>query len=140
SITGAEAPMWADAPDLPDPRRDPPAGGAGGPAREEGGARAPRGARLDAPAAATKPAERRRAPEPLPGIRTALAFEPRDGVLWVFLPPLGTFDEFCARSAAIDRAREATGLAVELEGYAPPPSPERLRFAVTPDPSVLEVN
>ena len=89
---------------------------------------------------ATKPTERRRAPEPLPGIRTALAFEPRDGVLWVFLPPLGTFDEFCALIAAIDRAREATGLAVELEGYTPPPSPERLRFAVTPDPGVLEVN
>jgi uncharacterized protein (DUF2126 family) len=58
----------------------------------------------------------------------------------VFLPPVARFDEFCALIAAIDRAREATGLAVELEGYAPPPSPQRLRFAVTPDPGVLEVN
>jgi uncharacterized protein (DUF2126 family) len=41
---------------------------------------------------------------------------------------------------AVDRARAATGLDADLEGYAPPPSPARLRFAVTPDPGVLEVN
>jgi uncharacterized protein (DUF2126 family)/transglutaminase-like putative cysteine protease len=110
SITGAEPPEWAGAPDLPDPRRDVPPDGA--PDRGE-----------DAP-----------------GIRTALAIEPRDGELWVFLPPVAQFTDFCALIAAIDRAREATGLAVELEGYAPPPSPDRLRFAVTPDPGVLEVN
>jgi len=137
SITGAEVPTWADAPDLPDPRRDPPAASAGGDDRD---ARDAGQARRDATAPAAQPPERRRAPDPLPGIRTALAIEPRDGVLWVFVPPVGTFDDFCALIAAIDRAREATGLAVELEGYTPPPSPERLRFAVTPDPGVLEVN
>jgi uncharacterized protein (DUF2126 family) len=92
------------------------------------------------PGTRAAPARRSIAPGSLPGIRTALAIEPRGGELWVFVPPLARFDEFCELVAAIDRAREATGLAVNLEGYAPPPSPERLRFAVTPDPGVLEVN
>ena len=122
SIVGAPAPEWAEAIDLPDPRRDLPDDGQ---AKREG---------ARAPAAPPPP------PGPLPGIRTALAIEPRAGELWVFLPPTATFDEFCALIAASDRARELTGVAVQLEGYAPPPAPDRLRFAVTPDPGVLEVN
>src|SRR5262249_20407932 len=74
------------------------------------------------------------------GVRTALAIEPREGQLWIFLPPVPSFADFCALLGAIDRAREQTGLAVHLEGYTPPPSPDRVRFAVTPDPGVLEVN
>jgi uncharacterized protein (DUF2126 family)/transglutaminase-like putative cysteine protease len=137
SITGAEPPVWAEVPDLPDPRREPPASQATDAAGDP--------PRRDAPAApaATGSAPRRApvpAADPPAGIRTALAIEPRDGELWVFVPPVARFDDFCALIAAIDRAREATGLAVELEGYAPPPSPDRLRFAVTPDPGVLEVN
>ena len=74
------------------------------------------------------------------GVRTALAIEPREGQLWVFVPPVPSFEDFCELVGAIDRARAATGIAVHLEGYSPPPSPERLRFAVTPDPGVIEVN
>jgi uncharacterized protein (DUF2126 family) len=132
SIAGAEPPVWADAPDLPDPRRDPPAD-----------AEASRDASNDQPrraAPAAPPRSPAPPPDPLPGIRTALAIEPRDGELWVFVPPVARFADFCALIDAIDRARAATGLAVELEGYAPPPAPDRLRFAVTPDPGVLEVN
>ncbi|HEX4449558.1 MAG TPA: transglutaminase family protein [Kofleriaceae bacterium] len=73
-------------------------------------------------------------------IRTALALEIRDGVLWVFVPPLPRFAEFCELVHAIDRARAATGMACELEGYPPPPSRDAFKFAVTPDPGVLEVN
>lgn len=73
-------------------------------------------------------------------IRTALCIEPRDGQLWVFLPPMPAFADFSALVEAIDRARAASGIDVSLEGYPPPPSPELLRFAVTPDPGVLEVN
>jgi uncharacterized protein (DUF2126 family) len=58
----------------------------------------------------------------------------------VFVLPTASFDDFCAVIDAIDRARQASGLAVQLEGYPPPPSPDRLRFSVTPDPGVLEVN
>ena len=36
--------------------------------------------------------------------------------------------------------RRETGLEVRLEGYPPPWSPEVIRFSVTPDPGVLEVN
>jgi uncharacterized protein (DUF2126 family)/transglutaminase-like putative cysteine protease len=180
SITGPAAPEWAEALDLPDPRRDAPDEGqprraaiqapppddtrpgrapATAPPQAPDGHRSegapphgPDGQRSEgapphvsdgqrsegAPPRAATPAHR--PVEPLPGIRTALAIEPRDGELWVFVPPVARFDEFCALVAAIDRARAATGLDVHLEGYPPPPSPERLRFAVTPDPGVLEVN
>ena len=113
---GEKPPAWADAPTLPDPRRDAP---------------------VEAQAARTT---RRVAPAAPLGVRTAMTIEPHDGQLWVFLPPVPKFDDFCALLAAIDSAREQTGHAVYLEGYPPPPSPARTRFAVTPDPGVLEVN
>ena len=126
----AEPPLWTDEPDLPDPRRE--ADDKAQPGQASGAAT---GAE---PRRTTK--SQRRLGEPGFGVRTALTIQPRDGDLWVFLPPVPTFDDFCALLAAIDTAREITGYTVHLEGYAPPPSPERLRFAVTPDPGVLEVN
>jgi uncharacterized protein (DUF2126 family) len=74
------------------------------------------------------------------GIRTALCVEERDGRLCVFLPPQPSFARFAQLIGAVDAARAATGLAVDLEGYAPPAAPEARRFSVTPDPGVLEVN
>lgn len=74
------------------------------------------------------------------GIRTAVCVEVRDGELFAFLPPLPSFARFCAIVAALDRARDATGLEVQLEGYGPPQAFEAFKFAVTPDPGVLEVN
>ena len=122
------ATLWADAPDLPDPRR----------ADET----AP--AAQAAQAAQASVAAKTAAPRPIhasePAVRTALAIEARDGQLWIFLPPVPTFDAFCTLVAAVDRAREVTGIDAVLEGYAPPPSPLMMRFAVTPDPGVLEVN
>jgi len=83
-------------------------------------------------------------PKPAPPIgarvRTALCVEPREGTLHVFLPPLERADDFVALVGAVDRARRACGLAVQLEGYPPPPSAALRRLAVTPDPGVLEVN
>ncbi|MDB4960746.1 MAG: hypothetical protein JWP01_745 [Myxococcales bacterium] len=122
---GLPPPVWADAPDLPDPRRDEP----DEPAQE---ARAT-GTGVTAKAAAARD-------EAGAGVRTALTIQPRDGQLWVFLPPLPRFDDFCMLVSAIDQARQTTGVDVHLEGYTPPPSPQRMRFAVTPDPGVLEVN
>ncbi len=127
---GAPAPLWADAPDLPDPRRDDPE--ATQLAREATEAKA----KVKAPARSAPLAE----VPPALAVRMALTIEPRDGQLWVFVPPLPRFDDFCALLAAIDSARERTGHAIHLEGYPPPPSPQRSRFAVTPDPGVLEVN
>ncbi|MBL8113106.1 MAG: transglutaminase family protein, partial [Acidobacteria bacterium] len=73
-------------------------------------------------------------------IRTALCVEEREGRVHVFLPPLATADDFLALVSEIDAVRVATGIDVALEGYPPPSSPNLLRFAVTPDPGVLEVN
>jgi uncharacterized protein (DUF2126 family)/transglutaminase-like putative cysteine protease len=99
--------------------------------REEAGAQ---GALRGAPPARTPPA-----PGPA-AVRTALAVEPRDGVLHVFLPPLASTADFVELVAAVEAARRETGLDVELEGYPPPTSPGGVRFSVTPDPGVLEVN
>ncbi|MBK9029872.1 MAG: transglutaminase family protein [Myxococcales bacterium] len=74
------------------------------------------------------------------GVRTALVVEARAGALWVFLPPVARFDDWLALVAAVDRARVAVDAAVRLEGYPPPSDPGLARFAVTPDPGVLEVN
>ena len=113
-VEGVPPVAWADAPELPDPRRG-----------------APDDGQLRVATAAGRPVR---------GLRTALAIEPRDAKLWVFLPPVPAFADFCTIIRAIDTARRVTGVAIQLEGYAPPPSPELLRFAVTPDPGVLEVN
>jgi uncharacterized protein (DUF2126 family)/transglutaminase-like putative cysteine protease len=85
-------------------------------------------------------AEVRRSPVRLPAVRTALCVEPRDGDLFVFLPPLPSAPDFVELVRAVDAAARATGLEVQLEGYPPPWSPEVIRFSVTPDPGVLEVN
>ncbi len=58
----------------------------------------------------------------------------------VFLPPLARAEDFFELVALIDQARQHTGIAIQLEGYPPPSSPLLYRFAVTPDPGVLEVN
>ncbi|MEZ4402761.1 MAG: transglutaminase family protein [Kofleriaceae bacterium] len=80
------------------------------------------------------------APAVSSGIRTALVVEARSGELWVFLPPVASFADWLALVAAVDQARVAAGVAIRLEGYPPPSDPELTRFAVTPDPGVLEVN
>jgi uncharacterized protein (DUF2126 family)/transglutaminase-like putative cysteine protease len=82
----------------------------------------------------------RRGDDVVAGIRTALAIEPRDGRLWVFMPPVPRFADFCTLVAAIDRARVAAGVDCHLEGYPPPPAADLFRFTITPDPGVIEVN
>ena len=78
-------------------------------------------------------------------VRTALCVEARASgsrlALHVFLPPLRTTRDFFDLVAAVDRARRSLDLGeVILEGYPPPKSPELFRFAITPDPGVIEVN
>ncbi len=75
-----------------------------------------------------------------PQVRTALCIEARGGTVHVFLPPLARAEDFFDLVAVIDEARQHTGIAIQLEGYPPPSSPLLFRFAVTPDPGVLEVN
>ncbi|HSG89924.1 MAG TPA: transglutaminase family protein [Pseudomonadales bacterium] len=73
-------------------------------------------------------------------IKTALAVEARAGVLHVFLPPLTTLEAWLELVAAMERIAVARNCPIVLEGYDPPRDPRLLKFAVTPDPGVIEVN
>jgi uncharacterized protein (DUF2126 family)/transglutaminase-like putative cysteine protease len=78
--------------------------------------------------------------QPSAPVRTALAVEPRDGKLCVFMPPLDRLENYVLLVGAIEDAAAERKLRLRLEGYAPPADP-RLKFIkVTPDPGVIEVN
>ncbi|HTR85422.1 MAG TPA: transglutaminase family protein [Reyranella sp.] len=74
-------------------------------------------------------------------VRTAMVFEPRDGHLYVFMPPTERTEDYLELVAAIEDTAEELGQPVFLEGYPPPGGDSRLlHFSVTPDPGVIEVN
>jgi uncharacterized protein (DUF2126 family)/transglutaminase-like putative cysteine protease len=73
-------------------------------------------------------------------VRTALCVEVRKGKLHAFLPPVTVLEDFIVLASALDAAVQALGLRVRVEGYAPPEDPRLGRFAITPDPGVIEVN
>ena len=73
-------------------------------------------------------------------VRTAMAFEPRDGNLHVFLPPLEDAARWLELVAEIEATSAHLGQPVVLEGYPAPHDPRLQRFSVTPDPGVIEVN
>jgi uncharacterized protein (DUF2126 family)/transglutaminase-like putative cysteine protease len=77
---------------------------------------------------------------PDPAARTALAAEPRDGRLCVFMPPVAEFEDYLDLVAAVEDTSAELGLAVHLEGYEPPRDPRVNMIKVTPDPGVIEVN
>ena len=65
---------------------------------------------------------------------------PGGGVLYVFMPPMSSLDDYLDLLAAVEATALETGLKVVLEGY-PPPRDARLKvLQVTPDPGVIEVN
>ena len=72
--------------------------------------------------------------------RTSLCAEPREGRMYIFMPPLATLDSYLELVSAIEATAEALQHPVILEGYEPPRDPRVERFSVTPDPGVIEVN
>ncbi|WP_374340433.1 DUF2126 domain-containing protein [Azonexus sp.] len=72
--------------------------------------------------------------------RLAMCAEPRDGRLYVFMPPTQTLDDYLEVVAAVEATAEEMQLPVVLEGYEPPSDPRLTHFRVTPDPGVIEVN
>ena len=141
----AEPDPMAPHPDLPPLRSLPPCTGAAPP-----GARAgcrdrrrrrstPRG--LAAALAPTWPASRATVRPPPASCARALAFEPRDGHLYVFMPPIERTEDYLDLVAAVEDTAEELGQPVMHRGLSAAGSDPRLHhFSVTPDPGVIEVN
>ena len=72
--------------------------------------------------------------------RSSLSAEPRNGVLYVFMPPLERSDDYLELVGAIEATAAALGQPVMLEGYELPRDARINSFRVTPDPGVIEVN
>jgi len=73
-------------------------------------------------------------------IHTALCVEIRNGMLHVFMPPLTWLEHYLDLVAAIEHTAGDLGMPVRLEGYEPPRDWRLRKFAITPDPGVIEVN
>ncbi|MBC7978926.1 MAG: transglutaminase family protein, partial [Armatimonadetes bacterium] len=72
--------------------------------------------------------------------RSALCVEPRNGRLYVFLPPVDTTEDFLEMVAVIEKVAGDLKLPVILEGTPPAFDPRLEVVKVTPDPGVIEVN
>ncbi len=73
-------------------------------------------------------------------IHTALCVEPRDGHLFIFMPPLGKLEQYLDLLASIEHTAGNLDMPVLIDGYTPPPDWRLKKIVVTPDPGVIEVN
>ena len=76
----------------------------------------------------------------LPGVRTALTVQARDGVMYLYLPPLDRAEDWLSLVTAIEQVAAAQAQPIVLEGYKSPGDRRVEGFSVTPDPGVIEVN
>jgi len=73
-------------------------------------------------------------------VHTALCVQPRDGRLYVFMPPLTHVEYYLDLLDAIETTAGQLQLPVIIEGYEPPRDPRLRMLQITPDPGVIEVN
>jgi uncharacterized protein (DUF2126 family) len=73
-------------------------------------------------------------------VRTAICIEPRDGKLYVFLPPLQYLEHYVSLLNALEQTADQLEMPIVMEGYEPPKDHRLQRFQITPDPGVIEVN
>ncbi|MBV8311912.1 MAG: transglutaminase family protein, partial [Planctomycetaceae bacterium] len=73
-------------------------------------------------------------------VRTALCVEPRDGRLYVFVPPQRILEDYLDLISAIEATAQELRMPVIIEGYRPPSDSRLNHFGITPDPGVIEVN
>ncbi len=72
--------------------------------------------------------------------RTAMCAEVRNGVLYIFMPPTESLEDYLQIVAAVEIIATRMNLPVLLEGYEPPRDARLRHFRITPDPGVIEVN
>ncbi|KAA9006742.1 transglutaminase family protein [Histidinibacterium aquaticum] len=73
-------------------------------------------------------------------VRTAIAIEPRDGRLCLFMPPVEELEDYLDLLATAEDTAAELGLPIHVEGYSPPHDPRMNVIKVAPDPGVIEVN
>jgi uncharacterized protein (DUF2126 family) len=76
----------------------------------------------------------------VPVIKTALCVEARDGIVYLFIPPLEYLEHYLDLMASIEAAAKKLNIPVRIEGYEPPRDYRVERLVVSPDPGVIEVN
>ena len=72
--------------------------------------------------------------------RPAICIQPRDGKLFIFMPPVEFLADYLDLVAAIEDTAAHLQMPVMIEGYTPPYDPRVSVLKVTPDPGVIEVN
>jgi len=73
-------------------------------------------------------------------IKTTLCTEVREGILYLFLPPMDYLEHYLDVVSSIEATAEKLNIPVRIEGYEPPRDYRIERLVVSPDPGVIEVN